>query len=425
MKRISIVITILVTALMIAISQQSRLRDLENEAASFSEETKRALIESRGRSTRVPESKSEPTPQADLILLEDSFAEILIASRRENPSRVFLDPALRERLALIVSNLSPSEFSDALESFQSAAALAEILPNEIVETFLQNFSDYAPYASLNYLSNHPKTKNREQLLSRAFHQFSRENPRDAIRWFDEQARLGGPDIEKLRSTLLIAEATLDADNLLARAISPEFTANPDHIKGLGSSIAASLKDASQHHQFLGALRRAERKPNASPQLAKIRTDYVGEITQRMIRWPQEAVESLVDSEFTQDEKFIFASKASRYGALSGYARKGDWFMKIDQDTWVDWAEKSGQPSKHPAVSHLSTWARHSEKTAAAEWLAKQKPSPLKEKMTLEYAWTITEADPAAAEVYLPEIPESKGKKNLIKRINKATATDNR
>jgi hypothetical protein len=145
----------------------------------------------------------------------------------------------------------------------------------------------------------------------------------------------------------------------------------------------------------------------------------------MIRWPQEAVQSLVDSEFTQDEKFIFASKTSRYGALSSYARKGDWLMKIDQGTLIDWAEKSGQSTKHPAVSHLTTWARHSDQTAAAEWLAKQKPSPLKEKMTLEYAWTIAEADPAAAEVYLPEIPDGKGKKNLVKRINKATAIDNR
>jgi len=373
-KRLFIVATIIVAVVLIAIFQQSRLHNLQEEIASFENEKKPTITTHRSprKTTRL---KTDSSSTKDLAYLEKSFIEMLLITQSENQNRTILNRNHINKLALIASKLSPDELAALIENLQNVPALTQIDSNKIVESFLEFCVQFCPSTSLTYLQNYPESKISEQLLSSAFYHFSLENPQGAISWFEEQVLLGDLDVESFHTNILLVESTLDADSMLARALSPEFSENPDHLKHLGS--------------------------------------------QRMLQWPQKEVERIIDSEFTSAEKFAFAAHSSRYGAISDYEQKGDWYLEIDQDAWNKWAAKSNEANKHPAISHIATWARHSNKIAAAEWLQKQKPSPLKEKMTLEYAWAIAKNDPAGAAIYLSEIPEGKNKARLEKRINKA------
>jgi hypothetical protein len=153
-------------------------------------------------------------------------------------------------------------------------------------------------------------------------------------------------------------------------------------------------------------------------LDKIREDYVRSIAGQLPVWPFEEMKTLVDGEFTRNEKLLVIEKASHRGDLDDRRNWADWFLNVDPVEWDSWISTQPQRFKHPVIRFLSDWARE-DAAASYAWLEKIPPGQLRDEATLEYAWTIADRDPVRAAGYLDQLPSTNGKQNLVKKIEEA------
>jgi hypothetical protein len=223
---------------------------------------------------------------------------------------------------------------------------------------------------------------------------------------------------RVRQSILIREALINPDKMLARAMTPDYASDPETLSRLGGFVASSLKQPSDHQQFLAALRRMQNGSNPSPQLLKIRAEYIGGLSGTLADFRFEDSSVLVDSEFTLDEKLSLMSTLSRRGDLDDPAKWADWLLKIDPSTWDNWIAAKGAKERHPVTAVFSNWARQ-DNLAAGKWLENLPDSPIKADMTLEYVLNIAGIEPERATTYLPLIPEGKSKDTIVRRINEA------
>jgi len=329
------------------------------------------------------------------------------------------DQAERWRNMLLTgTKFSAADIGRFMQQLMEDPRLTGLLnEGEIIQICLRIFPETAPVAAMKLMEGHRDMPEWNAHYAACFSAFLVANTRDAIRWFDEQTALGNPDVANanFRWSILIREARVDPDKMIARAMTPEFSSDPETLTHLGGFVASSLKDPSEHQRFLTALSRIQRAHDPSPPLAKIRAEYLAGLSEPLANFRFEDSSVLIDSEFTPDEKLAFVATLSNRGDLSDPAKWADWLLKIDSPTWENWKAAKGTKDRYPATAVLSNWARQ-DNQAAGKWLENVPDGPLKADMSLEYAWNIAGIDPLRAATYLPQLPAGKGKTNLVNKI---------
>lgn len=212
------------------------------------------------------------------------------------------------------------------------------IPQVCVERFIETNAAEALQLILK-LEDLPE---RGKYLTQAFGRLSAENPGEAVRWFDELSKQGEPmtGTPEMLESMMLAEARYDPARAVAGFLS-SAAKTPDSIALLGAKLASELRNTGEHQALLAALRHEGGK-GSSPALAKIRSQYVANLTREMRGWPVEEATGLMDSEFAPGEK-IAASQLISLRGLAEADRWAIWFSKID-------VPLDGNPEGVPAVS---------------------------------------------------------------------------
>lgn len=407
-----IIAVFVAVALSIGIFQHSRLIRLSGETAFLERQLPSPGSARRGRESPLAEP-SIPASQDEIDFIREQLISGLTRSLD-----YWLTPENRRKMLLIAARFSAREMEALLLSLHSDPRHADLPAGKAIEAMLEIFSGTAPAATLEFLQAHREIAHWDGKFSGAFYSLLRTDPSQGIRWFEEQEALGNPDIQnpELRRSFLLRFAGIDPDKMLTRALSPAFASNPDSLSRLGNSLAATLNQPSERQQFLTALRRAAHSNSPSPQLDKIRSDFISGIARELAVASFDDAQMLVESEFSPDEKLAFAAHMRHSPDFIDPEKWAAWSLKIDPAAWGEWSQRTKARANHPAIRILSNWARRDD-AAAAKWLEDIPAGDLKTSMTREFISTVAEFNPDKAISYLALIPEGESKVDSIRRIN--------
>lgn len=411
-----LIATVILAAVGIAIVQKSKLSDLNAETARLEAGKTPSAMKRADRSLPATEAPREATA-AQIELVRETMIEALMVfqNRTARP-----DPERLKQLLLAVRDFSAKDIARLLELLRADSRLAGLEANKIVDACREIFSECAPFAWRDYLEAHRDLPDWQRLFDSAVSNCLQADGKRAIEEFEDETARGNRDFASsgIRTGVLLKLAASDPDKMLAMAASAEFAADPDALAHLGGFVDDQFEKPEEHQRFLAALRRAAEKQPDSPLWQTIRKEYVREMSNQLPTWPLEQMKALVDGEFSREEKLLVAEQASHRGDLDDKSKWADWFLGIDPAEWDRWIVGQPQKFKHPVIELLGDWGRN-DVAAASAWLAKMPPGELRSKAVLEHAWTIADRDPDRAAGYLVELPESKEKQNLVKKIGKA------
>ena len=414
-----LIATTMVAAVGIAIVQHSRLSDLLAENASLEAGRTTAAMKRDDRSRPATATQREATV-AQIEFVHETMIEAMVAfqNRTARP-----DPERMKQLFLAASDFSGRDIARLVEHLRNDPRLAGAEADEIAAACGEIFAEAAPFAWRDYLLANRDLPGWQNLFDSAFRNCLHADGRRAIKTFEEESARGNRDYATtaIRLGVLRELAVIDPDKMLALAVSPEFAADPAVHVDLGGVIAGRIDNPSDHQHYLTAMWRAQER-NPSPLLEKIRQDYVSGMAGRFQEWPAADAIPLIDSGFTADERFSAAATIARRGDLNDTDKWIDWFLRIDPKAWEAWTQRQGIRDRHPLVIQIENRSIEDAKTAGC-WLEKIPPGALRDEATLTYAWMIAERDPDRAAGYLAELPESKGKQNLVRRIGNARKSE--
>lgn len=397
--------------LIIGIFQHSRLTGLTGETASLERQLPTAGSTRMGRES-FPIEPSIPASQDEIDFLRE---QLISGLTRASDFR--LTPENRRKMLLSAAKFSAQEMEALLGSLHSDSRLTDVSPEKSIEAMLEIFSGTAPAAALEFLRAHRGIAHWNGYFSQAFHSLLMANPSQGIRWFEEQEFLANPDVQnpEVRRSFLMTFARIDPDKMLAHALSPKFASDPDTLSRLGIFVASQLTQPSERQQFFAALRRTRQSIGPSPQLDKIRSEFVSGISQELAASSFDDAQTLVDSEFSSDEKLAFAGQVLNSPDFIDPGKWADWALKIDPAAWRERSKRTKAGADHPAIQILSNWTRLDE-AAAGKWLEGIPAGDLKTAMACEFISTVVTVNPDKAITYLPLIPDGESKEMTIKRI---------
>ncbi|MEP4077547.1 hypothetical protein [Haloferula sp.] len=420
MKRFLLILAVILVVGCIALVQNRRLTELRADNAKLRQQShgEHALEES----SRVAVSASVGVSDEAVAEVHETMVGMIVAFRGGRRGQGGLDETelaeRRKRMLLAAKDFSAANIEALIAALLEDERLGELTADQRIEVCFELFGEVAPKAFLDYLEAHRDLADWQQRFDRCFREWLRISPQEAMARFEEES--GNPDFETTssRQSAMLGLAASDPDRMLELAMSPEYAADPDALAHLGGFVDDKFDTPADHLRFMTALRRAEAKDGDSPLLATIRKDYVREMSNQLTQWPIEDVRTLVDGEFTTEEKCLVAASASHRGDLEDRGAWADWCLGLDPASWDQWV--SGQPNrfKHPVVGMVTNWARD-DPEASAKWLEKVPPGELRSETVREYAWTIASQAPELAAGYLDELPEGKAKKRLVRKIEEA------
>lgn len=412
---IILVLTVAVVAVF-AIHRQDRLAELKEETLRLERQSPEAQSK-RHRTKLIPEQADAPAAQVEFV--RESLVELFVLRRNRSEEPDPEHAELMKRLFLAAKDLSARDMESVINALSTDSRFAGMEREGIIEACYSIFGRTAPFAWREYLISHRDLPHWQNLFETANSKCMRDDAKRALELIEQETALGNPEVatSDIRSSVLLALADSNPDKMLALAVSPELAADPDALAHLGGFVDDRLENPADHQRFLAALRRAQQK-NPSPVLDKIREDYVREMCNQLPRWPFEEMKLLVEGELSKNEKLLIAEKASHLSDLDEKGKWANWFLGIDPDEWDAWIKTQPQKFRHPAIGLMNVWAR--EDIAASEtWLEKMPLGDLRNATALEFAWTITDRDPDRAAGYLDQLPASKGKENLLRKIEKS------
>lgn len=410
-----IFIIAIIAAVGIGILQHSKLSDLNAETARLEMAKPPATLKRTDRSGATAAPQEATTEQIELV--RETIIEAMIAHQSRKSQ---LDPERWKQALLAGKSFSATDIARLVELLESDSRLAGLKKDEIIAASSMILSETPPAAWREYLEANRDLPDWQSLFDAAIRRCLQADSKRAIEQFEEETARGNRDFATtgIRTGVLLKLAASDPDKMLAMAASPEFAADPDALFKLGGFIDDQLKKPEDHQRFLAALRRATDKNPDLPLWKTVRKDYIREMANQLPMWPFEQMKALVKGEFSREEKMIAAEQASHRGDLDDKSKWADWFLSIDPAEWDRWIVGQPQKFKHPAIELLGDWGRN-DVAAASAWVEKMLPGDLRSKAVLEHAWTIADRDPDRASAYLAELPESKGKQNLVRKISKA------
>lgn len=415
MKPVLIISIIVLSCLSIGFYQQSRLADLKAETATLRQDPPGQEETNSGPSS-IASTRTENLQTAKSLLEIEAMMvrsfELIAKARGGGP----LTPA-EQAEAMNAGKLLLSTFAgldhqtvlDLIEKLKTSGNLPAELRANIAAACLQIFMTANPKEAIALLQMYDDFPNRENQIKQAFNQWANANPGEALRWFDKESKKGNPvaDTAGLRKSVMLVQARVDPARAMSHEQFKKLIANPEDSANLGASIAASLNDARENAAFLAALRCEQEKVPGSANLAKIRKEYIGELSGRMHRWAFEDASLLIDTEFTAAEKVEAVERISRWSDLAEPASWGTWFSKFE-------APENG---RHPLRTFIVGWARN-DYASAGRWLHQLPSGELRTTLTVEYSFHVADFDPVTAAKEAIDLPPGEKRSKILKQVIK-------
>ena len=411
MKPVLIISLIALSGLGIGLFQHSRLADLKAETATLQ---RSATHPSRREDARPVEAEKVQSSksQAEIEAMMVHTFEMIAKSRGSNrPSQAEQAEAMEAQRLLFTTfaGLDHLAVFDLIEKLKTSGTLPAELRDNIAAGCLEILMQVNPKEALGLLQLFGNFPANQQQINQAFNQWASGNPGQALRWFEEESKKGNPltAIPGMAKSAMLVRARVDPARALSHEQFEKLIANPEDSANLGANIAATLHDPRENSGFLAALRREQEKSPGSPSLAKIRSDYLGELCGRIDRWTFEEASGLIDSEFSPDEKLAAVSRLSSVGDFAEPALWADWFAKIEVP----------KDTLHPLNGFVLGWM-HGDPVAAGKWLENAPPSGMKDSLAFNYAFVVVDADPTLAMQWVMKIPEGKLRTRALREIGK-------
>lgn len=419
MKPVLIISLIVLSCLGIGFYQHSRLAGLKAETMTLQQSS----AKSSGRAQAHSRSSIAAATRTENIQPAKSLAEIeammthsfeLIAKSRTGER---LDPAEQAEameagklLFSTFASLDHQTVTDLIEKLKTRANLPPELRENIAAACLEMLMQANPKEAIGLLQTSGDSPDRENQINQVFNQWANATPGEALRWFDEESKKGNPvaDTAGIRKSAMLAQARVDPTRALSHEQLEKLFANPEESANLGASIAASLDDLRENSAFLAALRHEQEKFPASVSLAKIREEYIGELSGRIEKWAFEEASNLIDSEFSMDEKLAAVKRISHRADLADPTLWADWFSKIEVP----------KGTRHPLTQFVQGWMHAGDLQTAGKWLEHAPAGELKDGLIFEYAFVLADSDPAAAMPWLLKLPEGKLRIRGFREISK-------
>ncbi|HSP43632.1 MAG TPA: hypothetical protein VLO11_12220, partial [Luteolibacter sp.] len=285
MKTTIILVLTAVAVAAFAFHRQGRLMELKEETRMLE---RKSSVSPSTRARQEPVVEQPDAPAAQVELVSETMVEAFIAFQTRGRSR---DPEMAERmkrLLLAAKDLSARDMAKVMNTLFTDARLAGIERDEIIQACREIMGGTAPFAWREYLISHRELPDWQKLFEAATRQCMVADSKRTLELIEQESARGNPEVAttNMRQSVLLALAASDPDKMLARAVSPAFTADPDALAHIGGFVDDQLKKPADHQRFLDALRRAQEK-NPSAMLDKIREDYVREMSNQLAAWPFE------------------------------------------------------------------------------------------------------------------------------------------
>lgn len=415
----SILISVVgLSSLVIGLNQRSQLASLREESTRL---TAAGPPRTSSRSAERNRSNSEESFAATRALsAARSIAEIeeifvlrceRMAGRKPgvslNPQEKAEAADSEKRLLECFIGLDHQAVFKLLERLRSNSNLADSTKGFLIEECVDYLQQSNPAGAIRLLLTFPDVAYRESRIIGAFYNWGSENPTQAMRWFEEESKMSNPVTKNpgMLKCVMLSQARIDPVRALARAQSDEVAAIPDSLSNLGASFAAMLRNAGEQRAFLAALRKSQENAPGSEVLAKIRTSYIRELSNKFHEWPFEEASKLMDSEMTQGEKIAAANNVSHYTNLSDPILWANWMLKLD----------APPDENHPILGRVLCGATN-DYEATGKWLEQVPPGALKNRMIVSYAWFVADRDPACAMRWAMSLAEGPQRKKIVRQV---------
>ncbi len=417
MKSSILISAVVLVGLGIGLFQHSQLADLREESARLAANDSKQLAgnrEASSGSTSTPAVKSlTAESQAEIETMMTRVFEAMASSRGGGPSdQAEQAEAMKARKLLFTTfaGLDHRAVFDLIGNMKTNGNLPAVLRDNPAEACVEILVAANPKEAIGLLQMLTDFPNRDNVINQAFHQWAAANPKEALQWFNEESKKGNPIAANpgMLKTSLLIQVRVDPARALSHEQFQELTANPGESANFGATIAATLQDVREHSEFLAAMRREQEKSPDSATLAKIRAEYIGELSSRMDLWAFDDASTLIDSEFTQSEKLA---------AMTGISQRAD---MAEPTRWADWFAKIVVPegTRHPLTQFVEGWMHADDYISAGKWLEQATPGELKDHLVFEYAFLLAENDPATAIQWAVKLPEGKLRTRAFKEVGK-------
>ena len=280
------------------------------------------------------------------------------------------------------------------------------------------FVDTIPFEVMDYVENNPNLQQDEFLFVNAFRKSLQQDLPRAMKRYEEGVEMGDPKFQtsSIRSSLLIGLAPNHTEQMLNLAISPEFQADTDAVMHLGGFLDDRLETPEEFMNFLFTVERVMDEKGDSEFLQTVRKDFIRESQQKIRNWNFEGVEQFVSGAMSQDEQFGFLANTRNIAGFEEPEKWADWFQKITLDDWRDWAGDDPALKKHPLESLIQNATRGNLVDLGEKVLTQMAKGELRNEVMLTFAWSLADRYPEKAATYLDQLPQSKGRKRLVKKI---------
>jgi hypothetical protein len=379
-----------------------RWSELNDEAEKFEAETPLTaaafhLVPPRRSDVRVLSSN---VPES---LVQEVLQLLALEGVAHAAERKRLAKSIRSQLA----GLDPPAIARWIAGLEADSTVSENLSGRVAAACAGALSDVDPAAAMHLVALLPEGEADDSMAFSTFIRWAARRPGEALRWYDEMDASGWPIAKDgtLLLTVSIEQARIDPAGALERALSHEATEQEGKVIHLGGQVGVQLRTVDEHRSFLIALEHAGEKSPASKLLAKIREEYILQLTCSLPQWPVDDAITLVDTGFRPEEKLAAARQA------------GTCVSREETERWADWVANVADPAdpQHPLMSLIIGWTMF-DSSAPGRWLAKEPAGPLRDMGMSVYLSRVETFDLASATACLEALPDSPRKAEVLKRV---------
>lgn len=399
MKTVIAIVLVAATAGWIRYDYWSKLK----EDASRLEPVIFAQNEEGAGRARQGRDESELSSNIPASLGPELLKLMAINPEADSNERGLLQKSIEDKLA----GLDPQAMANWITALEADASAPEELRTKVAPACVQALLQVDPAAAMRLIGKLPEGKIGAEIAITAFTSWAARHPGEALRWYDEMEASGwgmtkeGP----LLLSVSVEQARIDPGRALARVLSFEGTKSGEVLNNLGGQVGMQLRTFEEHRSFLVALERSGEKAPDSKLLARVREEFILQLTSSLPEWPIEDAITLVETGFRPEEK------------LAAMRRAGSCLSREDPDRWADWIVNAAAAvdSGHPVISLIIGWTMF-DPQAAGRWLAKEPNGPLRDLGMLAYLGRVETFDFADTKSCLEALPDSPQKAEALKRV---------
>ena len=418
MKKQYLIIILLGVIAILGLSQRFYLHHLREENSAL-----RSQQISPGESPEKSSSRSKPgrnqmtigLSNEEVSLIHEEMADFFQKLKQGQGDQSTIQK-MRMDFYKNAQNFSADNIAELASLFEGDPDF----PWEVVgpEFLHEIFVDTVPFEVMDYVEKNPNSYNGDSLFVRAFRKSLQQDLSRAMKMYEEGVEMGDPKFQtsRIRSSVLIGLAPDHTEQMFNLALSPEFQADTDAVMLLGGFVDDHLESPEEFMNFLFTVERVMEEKGDSEFLQTVRKDFIRESQQKISDWNFEEIEQFVSGAMSQDEQFGFLANTRNIADLEAPEKWANWFQKISLEDWRDWAGDDPALKKHPLESLIQNATRGNQVDLGEKVLTQMAKGELRDEVMLTFAWSLADRYPEKAATYLDQLPQSKERKRLVKKI---------